>query len=219
MITIPRTALFSLLLILLTLPWTAGCAATGTKRAANTISRADSLRVEYAQLRGQIGVTIASLNSVYDAREGDLAAAFKTFKKDRSNLMNQVQRVQSGNSSLRSSLNDQLEGWREENEELTNEDLKAHAEQRRQETSAHFEKVKGDLDQAKKDLDGFFTLLSELETVMANDLNASGVAALKDLIKDAGDKGGVAKEHLVKVEGALEKLERTLIAGQPAKTE
>jgi predicted nucleic acid-binding Zn-ribbon protein len=174
--TISRRTSFALLGLALC----AACQAAGHTRVDATSDRLLELRASVEGLKEQVTQTATSLAAVVEQADEDPTAAFKEYSKD-------VKAVDSGYTRARSRLDsaqgeaDKLfETWTKNASLISDPDLRAISERRRDELKEELDGVVGKMDAAVSDLEAFVTTAKDLQVYLSQDLTPKGIRAIAE---------------------------------------
>lgn len=181
-----------------------GCANSGTQRASGTASSLSDTRQELAKAREQIDKTNTSLAALSDSGTTDLTAAFNDFSKQVTELGNAAKRVSERATNMRARADEYYAAWQQELESISSDSIRALSAERRDAAVDRFKRVTDTMQEAKDAFDPFMSNLTDIQTFLANDLNAAGVAAASDVLNKATADGVTVTE---KVDAVLAELD------------
>jgi hypothetical protein len=201
-----RLELAAVTLLGLALAMTGGCASNAQDRSAAAVSSLKDTRDKIAVYSTQVDLVLASLNSLQGAT--DLNAAFAKYSA-------QVDKSQADAADIKS--REYVKKWQEEMSTITDPDLKAVADARRQAVQDKYAEIQTAADGIRQSYTAFDSDITGIRTYLANDLTPGGVTAAKSIIEKANTDGAKLKESIATVVAMMDKVTATMPA-PPAPT-
>jgi predicted nucleic acid-binding Zn-ribbon protein len=177
-------------------PALSACASDGPP-AQRTVNVGERLTNEFDALGANATAVvdaIARLRESFDTtgiinREvvevGDLNGSFKSFQKAVDGVQSSRKQLASSRASLKSAMDSYLAKWDKDIASYESEDLKQRSQERRDDGLTRFTRITEELGKGGQAVDAYLARLDELESALANDLNAAGVKALDSELKKA----------------------------------
>lgn len=140
---------------------------------------------ETARTSEQLKATLAALNALTKQSKGDLTPAYKTYcgevAKTQAARDWTVSRIQ----SMDKNGGTYFEAWQGKVNEIANESLRKKSQKRLDAVKTSYNKVLGSLKEAGEKFKPFLSDLGDIEKVLATDVTAGGVDAIKSTVKSA----------------------------------
>jgi len=191
----------------------AGCASSGVDQATSV---SEKVRVVAAELeKGQLAIdgAVQSLNAI-DAK-GDLKTQFKTYSAKLDDLEGQAATIRSGREKLEKNRAEYVKAWEERQATITNEDLRKKGEARKNELVSRFNDIGSKAEATRATYDSMIKDMRDVQKYLENDLNATGLAAVGDMKKEAGKGAEDTKKGLKDLIADLKKIADDLAAATP----
>src|SRR5688572_1973910 len=210
-------SLFRFSVAILFLAAIAGCSTSGSARAER---RAESMKEYRAGLEKgsqQIDTTVKALDDLVAAAAADPRPAFKNFQAQLAILDDDATDAGARSEALRARTAEYLDKWEEEAlSGVKNPQLAKISEERRAEIRKKFEGMREEAQTTRDLYRQFSRNLHEIEQTLQNDLNASGIDAVKPVIREAKVQGKKAQAGIASVLTELKKVQDAMVpAGTP----
>ena len=177
----------------------AGCASDNYQKGGDAAAGLTESANRIEQSKGKIDATLASLNSLVAASQGDLVPQFKKYSSAVSDLESSAKNVDSKVEDMRGSGNEYFKAWDEQLATIKNEDIKSRSAARKTEVQERFTNIKRTYVEAGDAFKPFMANLKDIQTALATDLTPGGITA----IKGAAEK---ATKDSVPLKAAIDKL-------------
>ena len=164
----------------------AGCNTPGHVRAVKTADRLDDLAFALEDLRTRTSETSVALTALVAAKDQDPAAAFQRFDTSVDAFASARRRVESRMHAVRAEADAYFLAWREQAAQITDADLKEHAEERRGELAKSVDKVEESLKPVRETLDSYGKSLDDTLKYLSIDLTPQGIQTVEGRAKSAG---------------------------------
>lgn len=171
--------------VLVTWGLTSLLAATALASQEQLATSMREARVEATRATEQLKVTLDSLNALTKQKEGDLRAAYNTFAA-------QLPRTEDAAAWTRARVrwmaDDGLKyfaNWQKTIDSIANESLRKKAQKRLETARKGYDKVAAALQSASEKFGPFLSDLADVQKVLANDITADGVKAVKSTVSSA----------------------------------
>jgi outer membrane murein-binding lipoprotein Lpp len=158
----------------------ASCQTAGHQRVDATSSRLEELRTSLEQLDGEVTATADSLASVVEKAGEDPKPAFEQYGKDVKAVERSYARARSRLSEAEKEATKLFDEWTRNASMISDPDLKALSERRRDELKEVLDEVVGAMQTAVAELESFVTTSRDLHTYLSQDLTPSGIRAIAD---------------------------------------
>ncbi len=185
-----------------------GCSSSGSqavKRSEKTVDSLVDFRKQVASAGTQLDRTMASLDGVINA-SSDRKKAFERYMKEVANLKKQGDEAKSRSDDLRSRSKEYVAKWQKEVASVSNPELKAQAEARQARIQDRISAVQADATAAKDAYVPLMKNLTDIQTVLANDLSAAGVQGVAPVAASARNDAAALKKSLDAFVGELDSL-------------
>jgi chromosome segregation ATPase len=210
-----RLELAAVTLLGLALAMTGGCASNAQDRSAAAVSSLKDTRDKIAVYSTQVDLVLASLNSLQGAT--DLNAAFAKYSAQVDKSQADAADIKSRAADMRARGQEYVKKWQEEMSTITDPDLKAVADARRQAVQDKYAEIQTAADGIRQSYTAFDSDITGIRTYLANDLTPGGVTAAKSIIEKANTDGAKLKESIATVVAMMDKVTATMPA-PPAPT-
>lgn len=193
----------------------AGCASTGPSRSAKTVDTMDDTHKELSKVRQQIDQTLVSLDGVMRASPAELQASFKRYSKDVDELKSDARKTARRFEDMKSMKAKYLAAWEKERSQVEDPELRRIGEQRRSAAKVNLERVVDSLNVANEAFDPFLKNLTDVQTILGNDLTATGQGLVggSSVVQNANTHGARVAENIDVARAALSE-----VAGQISST-
>ena len=185
-----------------------GCSSSesqAVKRSEKTVDSLAEFRSQLVSAGTQLDRTMTSLDGVISA-SGDRKKAFERYMKDVAALKKQGEEAKSRADDLRSRSREYVAKWQKEVSSVSNPELKAQAEARRAKVQDRIDEVEADAAAAKNAYVPLMKNLTDIQTVLANDLSAAGVQGVAPVAAAARQDAAALKQSLDVFVGELDSL-------------
>jgi len=192
----------------------AGCATSGVDQAETAAQSMRSLKKALEDAPTKIESVSTSLQSV--AKEGtDMKAAFTTFSGDVDALGSHRDHVRSLRSDVEANKATFTSAWEQRLATIKDADLRKRAADRRDAVLTKFADLAKNADSIKAEFDPWFQSVVDVRGYLENDLNPSGVASVKDKIKDITRGSETIKGNITKLVARLDEMGAAIAAAKP----
>ncbi|MFO1475605.1 MAG: DUF2959 family protein [Verrucomicrobiota bacterium] len=194
----------------------AGCASSGYKKGDEVASNIQKAADQINALNPQIDKTMAALNKLTSASQGDLAPLFKDYSKELDKLKSQAQDVVAIRKKMAESGDAFLTAWDAQLAQIKNEDLKSRSEARRNEVKNQLTEIKRSYTEAATQFKAFGDELLDLQKYLSVDLTTGGLASIKNTVDKLNKEAGPLKEAVAKVGAQFQALGVSMASSAPA---
>jgi ABC-type Fe3+-citrate transport system substrate-binding protein len=184
----------------------AGCASSsGYKQADRTSDQMGGLREGLDEGKTQISETITALNDLQST--SNVAAAFESYRKELKATEALAQRVRKRADEMRKKGAEYFKAWEQQLEELSSDELRGRASERRTELLAAFDRI-SEASQALTEAYGpLMDDLRDIATFLSADLTPAGINTISDVIKKAGKDAAVVNKR---IDDVIEQIDDTV---------
>ena len=179
-------------------------AANSQKGKTKSVEQMAEFRAQLEEISKQIDVTMGSLNNVVEQKGGDPRPAFTQFEKEHDKMLDQVKDIQANAKALRKQGEKLFAEWQKQMGTMTNEAIKARAEERKAALQGFFDKVKSSMEAGKAAAGPFAAELKDIRTYLTNDLTPAGIDSMQDIITQATTNGTTIKTSISEVITAVD---------------
>lgn len=204
---------YACVLIMLALATTmslAGCASSGVQRQDTAVTSLKQLRTDMNSGAQQVDATVASLRGVL--RSQDLVTSYNEFTKQLKQLERDAATVRSRRASMKTKVDQYIESWRAEFENVQNADARRSTEERAASYRIAVGRVENALDDVKNAYGPFISDLKDIQLILTNDLSKRGVSGLSSTIEGAIEKSAALKNAIgqanIAIGGAYSEFDR-----------
>jgi hypothetical protein len=161
------SALIPLLLL------TFACSTAAPDRAVRTSQTLKTLEDQATTARGHIDPTLTALDALMSASPEGLRAAYDQYDKELTALEKSAGAIRKSNDELHDRTADYFGNWKQDASKVSNPELQAIAEQRRQVVRDEYNKFKLTYAAVSTDFEALLKDLRDVRAVMGNDLTAA----------------------------------------------
>lgn len=190
----------------------AGCSSTpqGQKRSAKTIDTLAKVQTEMQKGIGQVDASLAALENLASNPQGDLAGAYKNYRKQVDTLEAMAKKVASRNQSMRARAKEYFAAWEKDSAQIKSDSIRKVSAARNIAAKASFDKMVAEVAKGKEAFTPLMEELRDIELYLSNDLTTAGVRACKPLAEQAVADGGAVKIALQNVMAELARIKAEL---------
>ena len=210
---VTNSAVLALLLASLVL---VGCQSTGTDKAAAASSSLEAYNTGLQKGLGDVDRAVDMLKQLSDAT-GQLRPQFETLQAAIATLDSHAQRLRSMRETMTANKNAYFAKWNENNSAIKDPELRKASEGRRTEAMSAFEKLSKDVTDGANLFKPFMSKLKDIEKYLDVNLNAAGIKAVGEKVKEIAAEAGPVKEKVAAVQADLESLIATMRNSTPTK--
>ena len=193
----------------------AGCATQSYQKGASASLGLTDTANMIAGSNTKIDATLAVLNGMVANPQGDLVAKFKTFNSAVKDLMSAGASVSAGVNHLGTVSADYFKAWDEQLKLIQDPDIKKASSQRKAEVERQFADIKQSFAGVDAAFKPFMSYLKDIQLALGTDLNAAGVASIKDAVEKAGGKAQDLKVSVDKLASQFRELGIALATKTP----
>ena len=176
----------------------AGCSSSGEKAVSRSEKTVDSIadfRSQVADASSQLDKTMASLDGVMNA-SGDRKKAFETYMKEVANLKSEGDDAKRRSDDLRDRSKEYVAKWQSDVANVSNPELKAQADARRAQIQDRIDEVQTNARAAGDAYRPLMKELTDIQTVLANDLTAANVQGVTPVAAQAREHAAALRKSL-----------------------
>ena len=201
----------------LTLPVVAAaCQSTGIEQAENTAQSLHALQQSLAEAPARVDAVANALLAI--DREGDRKAAFAAFGSALDELVVDRDRVQALRGQVEADEAAYTSAWGERLEAIHDADLRKRAATQRDAVVERFSGLLADVDRAQQQLRPWLQTALDVRAYLENELNAGGVASVRDRIQGLGRDSASVRAQLDTVVHRLGEMEQSIVDEKPVET-
>jgi hypothetical protein len=184
------------------------CATSAPDRAAKAASSLDVMQQNSAKARAQIDTVLASLDTLLNAPADRLRDAYDRYDKDVKKMNEYADAIRENDRDLRKNGNTYLSQWQRDSSKVSDPELRALAEQRRDQVAQSSQSMRATLTSAAGSFEAFLRDINDIHKVIGNDLTPAGQANVKQtaVAQSAQSEGARVKMAIQDAEQAIESL-------------
>jgi hypothetical protein len=184
------------------------CATSAPDRAAKAASSLDVMQQNSSKARNQIDTVLSSLDALLNAPSDDLRKAFDRYDRDVKKMNEYADAIRENDTDLRNNGNTYLARWQRDTSNVSDPELRAVAEQRRDQIARSSESMRSTLTSAAGSFEAFLRDINDIHKVIGNDLTPAGQSNVRSttVAQTAHSEGARAKAALVDAEQAIDGL-------------
>lgn len=184
------------------------CATSAPDRAAKAVSSLDVMQQNSSKARAQIDTVLASLDALLNAPSDRLRETYDRYDRDVKKMNEYADAIRENDRDLRKNGNDYLKSWQRDASNVSDPELRALAEERRNQIGQSSQAMRSTLTSAVGGFEAYLRDINDIHKVIGNDLTPTGQASVKQtsVAQSAQSEGARAKAALQDAERAIEGL-------------
>jgi len=184
----------------------AACATSTPDRAAKTASSLDVMHTNSSRARAQVDTVLTSLDTMLNASPDRLRETYDRYDKDVNQMNAYAADMRENDADLRSNGNAYLAQWQRDASNVSDPELRALAERRRDEIARSSEEMRSKVTLAAGSFEAFLRGINDIRKVIGNDLTPVGQRNVKDtaVAQTANTEGLRVKAAVHTAEQAIE---------------
>lgn len=186
----------------------AACATSTPDRAAKTVSSLEVMHQNSSKAREQIDTVLSSLDTMLNAPPDRLRETYDRYDKDVKKMNQYADAIRENDTDLRTNGNKYLKQWQHDASNVSDPELRALAERRRDQIAQSTQSMRSTLTAAAGSFEGFLRDINDIKKVIGNDLTPTGQASVRrtSVAQTAQSEGAIAKNAIHGAERAIEGL-------------
>ena len=183
----------------------AACATSAPDRSKRTATTLDALQQNSTRARLQIDSVVASLDALLNAPADRLRAAYDKYDSDVAKMKEYAAAIRENDADLQKNSDAYLKNWQKDAASVSNPELRAIAEQRRDEIATKYRTMSTSWAGAAQSFTSFLRDLDDIRKVIGNDLTPTGQATVKNttLAQNVKSEGAQVAQSLQGAEQAI----------------
>ena len=184
----------------------AACATSTPDRAVKAASSLDVMHGNSAKARGQIDTVLTSLDNMLNASPDQLRETYDRYNRDVKQMNGYAADMRENDADLRTNGNAYLAQWQRDASNVSDPELRAIAEQRRNQIARSSEEMRSKVTLAAGSFAAFLRDINDIQKVLGNDLTPVGQRKVKDttVAQTANTEGLRVKVVVHNAEQAIE---------------
>jgi hypothetical protein len=158
----------------------AACATSTPDRAVKAASSLEVMHGNSSKARSQIDTVLTSLDTVLNASPDHLRAAYDRYDKDVKQMNGYAADMRENDADLRTNGNKYLAQWQRDASNVSDPELRALAEQRRDQITRSSDEMRSKVTVAAGSFEAFLRDINDIQKVLGNDLTPIGQSKVKD---------------------------------------
>jgi hypothetical protein len=201
-----RKLIFGFFPLALAAGFIAGCATTGYEKADSTATTLSESSDMVAKGNVLIDETLANLNDLVSHPGPDLHKQFNAFNNSVNELGLTARDVTVKSERMRVQGAAYFKNWDNEMAKIKNEDIRQRSEARKNEVSAHFDRITQLYEETKAAFVPYMSDLRDVQKFLSVDLTSGGLSAIKGVVAKATEHAAPLKESMGKLSGEFKDL-------------
>lgn len=183
----------------------AACATSAPDRSKRTATTLDALQQNSTRARLQTDSVAASLDALLNAPSDHLRAAYDKYDGDVAKMKEYASAIRDNDSDLQKNSDSYLKNWQKDAASVSNPELRALAEQRRDEIATKYRTMSTSWAGAAQSFTSFLRDLDDIRKVIGNDLTPTGQATVKNtaLAQNVKSEGAQVAQSLQAAEQSI----------------
>jgi FtsZ-binding cell division protein ZapB len=184
------------------------CATSAPDRAAKAASSLDVMQQNSAKARAQIDTVLVSLDTMLNAPADRLRETYDRYDKDVKKMNQYADAIRENDTDLRKNGNTYLAQWQRDSSKVSDPELRALAQQRRDQVARSSQSMRSTLTSAAGSFEAFLRDINDIHKVIGNDLTLTGQANIKQttVAQTAQSEGARVKIAIRDAEQAIDSL-------------
>lgn len=184
----------------------AACATSTPDRAVKAASSLQVMQDNSSKARAQIDTVLASLDVLMEAPTDRLRESYDRYDKDVKQMNDYANDMRENDADLRTNGNTYLSHWQRDTSNVSDPELRALSEQRREEIVRSSQNMRATVTEAAGSFDAFLRDINDIRKVMGNDLTATGQSNIRGtaVVQTARSEGARVKSMVQRAEQAIE---------------
>lgn len=184
------------------------CATSAPDRAAKAASSLDVMQQNSSRARAQIGTVLSSLETMLDAPADHLRETYDRYDKDVKKMNEYADAIRENDTDLKRNGNAYLAQWQRDTSNVSDPELRALAEQRRNQIAESSNAMRSTLTVAAGSFEAFLRDINDIHKVIGNDLTPAGQANVRQttVAQTAQSGGARAGDAIRDAERAIDSL-------------
>ena len=186
----------------------AACATSTPDRAAKAASSLDVMQQNSSRTRAQIDTVLSSLDTLLNAPADRLRETYDHYDKDVNKMNDYAADIRENDADLRKNGNTYLAQWQRDASKVSDPELRALAEQRRDQIAHSTQGMRSTVTSAATSFEAFLRDINDIKKVIGNDLTPAGQWSVKQttVAQTAQSEGARVKTAIQGAEEAIEGL-------------
>jgi hypothetical protein len=174
------------------------CSTAAPDRAVRTSETLSSLQEQLTVARTRVDTTLASLRNLMSTSPESLRAAYDAYARDLLALEKSATSIRNSNDELRNRTADYFTSWKKETAKVSNPDLQAIADQRRQVVRDQYDRFRTSYAGVSTAFDVLLKDLHDVRSVIGNDLTEATQTQVRgtSVVQSAASDGARAQTAL-----------------------
>ena len=184
----------------------AACATSTPDRAVKAASSLQVMQDNSSKARAQIDTVLSSLDVLMEAPADRLRETYDRYDKDVKQMNEYAGHMRENDADLRKNGNTYLAQWQRDASNVTDPELRALSEQRREEIVRSSQSMRSTVTEAAGSFEAFLRDINDIKKVMGNDLTATGQSDVRrtTVAQTARSEGARVKAMVHRAEQAIE---------------
>jgi hypothetical protein len=184
----------------------AACATSTPDRAVKAASSLQVMQDNSSKARAQIDTVLSSLDVLMDAPADRLRETYDRYDKDVKQMNEYADHMRENDADLRKNGNTYLAQWQRDASNVSDPELRALSEQRRDEIVRSSQAMRSTVTEAAGSFDAFLRDINDIKKVMGNDLTATGQSDVRrtTVAQTARSEGARVKAMVYRAEQAIQ---------------
>jgi hypothetical protein len=183
-----------------------GCATTGYEKADSTATTLSMSSDMVAKGNVLIDETLVNLNDLVSHPGPDLHKQFNDFNNSVNELGLTARDITVKSERMKVQGAAYFKNWDNEMAKIKNEDIRQRSEARKNEVSAHFNRITRLYEEAKAAFVPYMSDLRDVQKFLSVDLTSGGLLAIRDIVAKATEHATPLKESIGNLSGEFKDL-------------
>lgn len=183
----------------------AGCATSAPDRAARAASSLEVMHDNSIKARAQVDTVLSSLDALLVAPSDRLREAYDRYAAAVKTMNEYAEALRENDTDLKRNGNTYLNQWKDDASTVSDPELRALAEQRRDEIASKANNMRSMVTAATSTFEAFLRDINDIRKVIGNDLTPTGQAGVRNtaIAETVQRDGAQAKAAIETAERAI----------------
>lgn len=194
----------------------AGCASKGYDKGADTAAALQSSANKITEASTRITDTLGALNALTFKSQDDLRVQFDTFSSAITKMDSTLVGLDDQIANMRTKAQAYTDSWDSQMTNIQSAELRQRSAERKNEVSANIKSVSDSYTVVKSSFQPFTQDMKDIQTFLATDLTANGVATIKNTVMKAKRDAVPLRDSIKKLQSNFSDLSSSLSPVLPA---
>ncbi len=172
------------------------CQTTGYEQASLTSQRLSDTRLELYAAKPVLKDATSNLNALIDEEQPSLVPQYRRFANSVDELEEQEQDIRDSTAAMRTRHAAYVQNWERDLETISDAELRQQAQDRLTKTRSEFDTLDDEIADVRDRFSALVSNLRDVQRILANDLTARGLDAIKSTASEINDEEQAVQEAI-----------------------